>query len=157
MLSLDEIFSLLVTTVGVSPASTLVETLKRKNMNGKPYESMGTIDERLPAFDKGFVFECSPEPSVTARFEILETQGDILQAGLIVTCPRKLFFSKAAKYYNAFVRLSDAHYGQGAPINAEIAKSMNYGDATTICYVSRSRLGDVDIVAIRVGNREHWG
>ena len=85
MLSLDDIFSLLVTSVGVAPANTLVETCEKEDMNRKPYESMGALDGNLPAFDNGFVFEYSPEPSVTARFEILETQGDILQAGLIVT------------------------------------------------------------------------
>ena len=155
MLTLEDTFSSLVNTVGSVSSAEFLKTCINLGMREQPYVDVG-LDQNLPEYDSGHVFDYETDDNVTAKLEILEKNERIMQAGIQIVYPKSLFFSKMNKHYEKVIGLADTHYGSGVPMSLGEAELMNYGDSRTVCYISKARVNNRDALTLRVGNREFW-
>ena len=50
----------------------------------------------------------------------------------------------------------EQHYGAGKPIQALGFILLEYGDSSTVCYISEGKSLGNDLITVRVGNRIFW-
>lgn len=155
MFKLNEIFALLYESVGNVSPGELCQKCRELGMPERPYVESG-MDQGMPEFDNGHWFACPVEGGQEGNFEILEAKDDIVQAGVHLIFRPRLFFSKASKFYKAACEIAERAYGVGAPMNMGPMQICNFGNAESICYVSKGRGPAGEFVVLRVGNRKFW-
>jgi len=156
MIASNEIISLLVTSVPHVRATELVDQCRKRGMLEVPYQAIG-LDSTLPPFEKGYHFRFNPGIKAQALFEILQKDGLILQAGYQLVFQPALFFSYDRKKHCELKAILEDHYGVGYPTEVgEGAEIINYGNDTTIAYISKVRVNRRDVITVRVGNRRFW-
>jgi len=155
MITTEEIIELLVISVADIPAVDLIKKCNDLGMRQIPYQD-ASIDTNLPSFEAGYHFHFYLDGEEEAIFEILEKEGFVLQAGYQFVLPSSLFFSKAKKKYHHIKECLETHYCVGVPMNLGRIEIINYGNDTTIAYISRVKVARTDVITIRVGNRRFW-
>lgn len=155
MFSLEETFSLLTDSVPEDKASDLVKKCKETGMNEIEYLDTG-MDSNLPEFDKGYNFVFKTNDDAETRLEILEKYSIIMQAGIQIIYPPSFFFSKAKKHFKILKDHSDNYYGVSLPMNMGGAEILNYGNISSVCYLSKMKVNGRDVINFRVGNRKFW-
>lgn len=155
MITHKEIIGLLVSCIYDTLAFDLVKKCEDLGMRAVPYQPV-VMDSNLPAFERGYHFRFNPDGKEGALFEILEKDGLVLQAGYQLVFPSSLSFIKVKKRYYYIKEILETHYGVGQPMNIAGAKSINYGNNTTIAYISRVKSAGRDAITVRVGNRRFW-
>ena len=155
MITTQEIISLLVSRVAHTMASGLAKKCLDLGMRQVPYLDLGLFPN-IPPFEAGHHFRFNPDGNEEALFEILEKDSLVLQAGYQLFLPTSLFFSKAKKRYNQIKEILETHYGVGLPMNVGEIEIINYGNDTTIAYLSKTAVGRTDAITVRVGNRRFW-
>lgn len=154
--SLKEIISLLIESVANLSANDFVEKCRAFGMEEQPYLDLG-FDRTLPDFDKGYNFNFNTEDNNKTILEILQKGDHILQAGFQIIYPPSLFFAKIKKHYPKIISFLEAHYGVGFPMKMGNSEILNYGDDKTVCYVSKAKVNNGDVLTLRVGNKLFWG
>ena len=155
MITAGEIIALLVGRLADIPAADLVKECGDLGMRQVPYQDV-VPDSNLPPFEAGYHFRFNPDGKEEALFEILEKEGLVLQAGYQLALPTSLFFSKAKKRHHQLKEILETHYGVGQPMNVGRVEIINYGNDTTIAYISRAKITGTDAITIRIGNRRFW-
>jgi hypothetical protein len=150
-----EVIDILIDHVPSSRASELVQICHDSQMTPKIYRP-SPHDANLPEFDTGYQFLFASDGCRLANLDILQTDERILQAGIQLFIPRRLFLSRSTKYRHTIVKHLDKHYGLGAPLQAGQVDLMNYGDSSSVCYISKTVAQNEDIITVRVGNRMYW-
>ena len=155
MLNIDEMFSLLTDSVPIDSPLDLINKCEEIGMNQISYTNSG-FDSTLPEFDKGYNFIYNTNDGVEARLEILEKDSIIMQAGIQIIYPPSFFFSKAKKHINILRRKSDDYYGECLPMEMSGSEILNYGNSSSVCYLSKMKVKGSDVINFRVGNRKFW-
>jgi len=155
MSSLDQTFSLLTDSIPIDSATDLVKKCKAVGMNQIAYVDTG-LESNLPEFDNGYSFTYKTDDGVEARLEILEKDSIIMQAGIQIIYQPSFLFSKAKKHFNILKGKSDDYYGESLPMNVSGVEILNYGNPSSVCYLSRMRVNGGDAINFRVGNRKFW-
>ena len=153
--SAESVIRLLIGRVAQASAQELLLECRAVGMMEQPY-SESPLAELLPPFDKGYHLTFELDGKNKAIFEILETQGRVLQAGFSVLFPRLPFFSGARAAYNHARRLIEGHYGLGVPAKFAGASTLNYGDEKTLSYLSIRRIMGRRMITFRTGNKDFW-
>ncbi|MGC1135809.1 MAG: hypothetical protein WA941_23495 [Nitrososphaeraceae archaeon] len=159
---LNYTFILVSEAVGYKSAIDLVETCRSAGMVEQDYFDTG-FDHGIPDFDKGYFFNYMTENDVKANIEILEKDSKILQAGARFGYPWTLWtlwtllFSKSKKHFNKMLKLMEAKYGSGLPMNHEVGEIINFADDKTVAYLLRGRNNNVDFVSFKIGDKVFWG
>lgn len=155
MITTQEIISLLVGRVDHALAADLLKECVNLGMRQVPYQDVG-LSSNLPPFEAGHHFRFNPDGKEDALFEILEKDSLVLQAGYQLNLPSSFFFSKAKKRHSQLKEILETHYGVGLPMNVGGIEIINYGNNTTIAYLSRATVARTDAITVRVGNRRFW-
>lgn len=155
MITTGEIIGLLVGRVADIPAADLVKECGDLGMQQAPYQDVG-LTSNLPPFEAGFHFRFNPDGKEEVLFEILEKDGLVLQAGYQLALPTSLFFSKTKKRHLQLKEILETHYGVGQPMHVGGIDIINYGNDTTIAYISRAQVAGTDAITVRIGNRRFW-
>ncbi|MDH7513438.1 MAG: hypothetical protein QHH14_10890 [Clostridiales bacterium] len=155
MITTREIISLLVGRVANTLASDLIKECINLGMRQVSRQDI-SLSSNLPSFEAGHHFRFNPDGYEEALFEILEKDTLVLQAGYQLALPTSLFFSKAKKRHSQLKKILETHYGAGLPMNIGGIEIINYGNDTTIAYLSRSVVAGTDAITVRVGNRRFW-
>lgn len=155
MISTGEIIGLLVARVADILAADLVKECGDLGMRHVPYQDVGPTSN-LPPFEAGYHFRFNPDGKEEVLFEILEKDGLVLQAGYQLALPTSLLFSKAKKRHRQLKEILETHYGVGQPMNVGGVEIINYGNATTIAYISKAKVAGTDAITVRIGNRRFW-
>ncbi len=153
--SLNDTFFLLTDSVSALSADEFVARC-RVGMVEQPFVDTD-IGQNLPVFDNGYWFKYTTDDDATAMLELLEKEGRILQAGVQIIYPKKIFSSMINKHYKKIVKIAESYYGVGQPTQAGNIKILNYGNSKTVFYVSKSNVYNQESLTFRVGNREFWG
>ena len=99
MITIKEIFSLLIEYVPKAKALGLVDKCKEVGMSQIPY--VNGVDSNLPhSIDNGFHFECKLDGTSKSKFVILESKSLIMQAGIEIAYEKPLPLFKIANNYN---------------------------------------------------------
>lgn len=114
------------------------------------------MDRNLPKFDKGHSFIFKTNDDTESRLEILEIDSIIIQAGIQIIYPPSFYFSKAKKHFKILKSHSDKYYGESFPMNMGGAEILNYGNISSVCYLSQMKVNDRDVINFRVGNKKFW-
>lgn len=156
-ISLDDIFSLLTDSVPEENASDMVKKCRETRMNEIEYLATA-MDSCLPEFDNGYTFVFKTNDDAEARLEILEKDSIIMQAGIQIIYPLKFLFSKskAEKHSKILKDLSDNYYGESLLMNSGGVEILNYGNISSVCYLSKMRANYRDVITFKVGNRKFW-
>jgi hypothetical protein len=136
-------------------ASDLARKCVDLGMRPVPYQDVG-LSSNLPPFEAGHHFRFNPDGNEESLFEILEKDSLVLQAGYQLALPTSLFFSKAKKRHSQLKEIIETHYGAGLPMDVGGIEIINYGNDTTIAYLSRVTVAGTDAITVRVGNRHFW-
>ncbi len=155
MFSLDETFSLLTDSVPRDRASDLLKKCTEIGMNQIAYVETG-LESNLPEFDSGYNFIYKTNDGVEARLEFFEKDSIIMQAGIQIIYQPSFFFSKAKKHFKIIKGQSDGYYGECLPMNVGGAEILNYGNPSSVCYLSRMKVNGRDAINLKVGNRKFW-
>jgi len=155
MITAQEIVGLLIGQVADITAVDLVKKCKDLGMRKVSYQDVG-LDSSLPPFESGYHFRFNLDDKEEVLFEILEKDSLVLQAGYQLTLPASLFFSKAKKRHRQFKEILETYYGVGKAMNVGRFKIVNYGNDTTVAYISRVNVAGADAIILRVGNRRFW-
>jgi hypothetical protein len=155
MITTQKIISLLVSRIAHTRASDFARECIDLGMRQVPYQDVG-LTSNLPPFEAGYHFRFNPDGNEEALFEILEKNGFVLQSGYQIALSASLFFSKGKERYRQIKDILETHYGLGQPMNVGAIEIMNYGNDTTIAYISRAKVAGTDAITVRVGNRRFW-
>lgn len=155
MITTREIIGLLVGRVADTPAADLAKECTDLGMRQVPYQDVG-LASNLPPFEAGYHFRFNPDGKEEAIFEILEKDGFLLQAGYQLALPASLFFSKTKRRHRQLKQSLETHYGFGEPMKVSGIEIINYGNDTTIAYISSAKIAGTDAITVRVGNRRFW-
>jgi len=136
-------------------ASDLVKKCKETGMNEIGYVHTG-MDSNLPEFDKGYNLVFKTNDDAEARLEILEKDSIIMQAGIQIVYPTSFFFSKAKKHFKILKDHCDDYFGERLPMNMGGAEILNYGNISSVCYLSKIKVNGRDVINFRVGNKKFW-
>ena len=155
------VIGLLVNQVGVAKAKDFAEQCLQIAMieSHSPERNlaMSMLNSNLPSFEVQYHFIFKLDGECEALFEILGKEGLILQAGSQVVFPTKFLFpSKGKNKYRDAMQVLESHYGTGLPMVQQGVEIMNYGDATTVGYVSLVKMRRAQSLTVRVGNRRFW-
>lgn len=153
---LDYTFNLISESVGYTSAIGLVETCRRAGMLEREYVDL-IFDSKIPAFDKGYLFNFSTENDASAIIEILEKDCKILQAGALFKYPWVLLFPKSKKHFKKMLKLMEGKYGSGWRGDVGNIELINFADDKTVAYLSRVRNKMVDYVSFKIGDKVFWG
>jgi len=152
----QEIIDMLVDRVPKSRAVDLVKECTRIGMEQVEYQNIGGSDLYLRPFDVGYHFRFDLDDVRENLFEILEKDEFVVQSGYQVVPPMYWFFSKTPQRYSQIKKILASHYDISEPMKMETeagtAEIINYGNDTTIAYISKIN----DVITIRVGNRRFW-
>jgi len=155
MINTRQIVSLLVGRVADILASDLARECVDLGMRPVPYQDVG-LSSNLPPFEAGHHFRFNPDGNEETLFEILEKDSLVLQAGYQLVLPTSLFFSKAKKRHSQLKGILENHYGIGLRMDVGGIEIVNYGNDTTIAYLSRVTVAGTDTITVRIGNRRFW-
>jgi hypothetical protein len=155
MITTQEIIGLLVGHVADISASDLVKKCNDLGMQQVPYQDVG-LDSNLPPFEAGYHFRFNLDGKEEVLFEILEKESLVLQAGYQLVFPASLFSSKAKKKHRQSEEVLETYYGVGLVMKVGRIKTTNYGNDTTVAYISRAKGAGIDVITLRVGNRRFW-
>jgi len=199
LITIKEIFSLLIEYVPKAKALGLVDKCKEVGMSQIPY--VNGVDSNLPhSIDNGFHFECKLDGTSKSKFVILESKSLIMQAGIEIAYEKPLpLFKIANNYnenYNLIKRLSDEFYGlsqlnrleitgdraveffcNGLPqlnrvktagepviecigeagiVGVSALECINYGNASSVFYLTKGNISGHDFIIFKAGSREFW-
>jgi len=155
MYNLNDTFSLLTDSVPIDSTSDFIKKCKEIGMNQIAYVDTG-FDSNLPEFDNGYNFIYKTNDGVETRLEILEKDSIIMQAGIQIIYPPSFLFSKAKKHFSILKGKSDDYYGESLPMNMSGAEILGYGNPSSVCYLSRIKVNDRNVINFKVGNRKFW-
>ncbi|MEK0337591.1 MAG: hypothetical protein QQN41_09180 [Nitrosopumilus sp.] len=155
MVSLENLCRLLVEAVPNDSSFVLLNKCKALGMTETEYLEVD-MDSNLPDFDKGYHLLTETDDSMQARIEILERGEDVLQVGFQVTYQRTFFFSKSKKHYKMIKPIANDFYGKHFPMKAKDVEILNYGNESSVCYLSLTNMNGVDSITFRIGNRKYW-
>ncbi|MCG2681028.1 MAG: hypothetical protein L6455_13855 [Kiritimatiellae bacterium] len=155
------VIGLLVNQVGIAKAKDFAEQCLQIAMveSHSPERNMAisTLNSNLPPFEVQYHFIFKLDGKHEALFEILGKDGFILQAGYQVVFPTMFIFpSKGENKYRDAMQVLENHYGTGLPMAQQDIEIMNYGNATTVSYVSLMKMKRAQSLTVRVGNRHFW-
>lgn len=156
MFSLADTFTLLTHSVGNLTINQVLQKCRDIGLDEYPYIDLG-MDSSLPEFDNGYLFKYKTDDNIEVLLDILEKEKKILQAGIQIIYPRKLFISKIGKHYKKLTDMAEDYYDTGSPMNLGNIKILNYGNNQTVCYISQSKVNKRNILTLRVGNTVFWG
>lgn len=156
MFSLSETFHLITDSVPQDKASDLIKKCKEIGIKEQSYINTG-LDSNLPEFDKVYTFVYEIDNGIEAILEILEKNSAILQSGIQIIYPYSFLLSKVKKHFILLKNLSDNFYGSSLPINISGTKILNYGNLSSVCYLSKMKINSRDVINFRVGNKKFWG
>jgi hypothetical protein len=151
------IIAMLIRQVPVAPAEEYAENCRLIGMREQRLQhresALSVAGASLPTFDKfrHFVFILDDLEGV--EFEILEREGMILQAGYQVHFRSSMFSFRPKKFFERSVQVLESHYGPGIPMEQPSMHLFNYGDVSTVAYVSLSQTSFSKSLSLRVGNR----
>lgn len=148
-------FTLLVSFTVFDTVSEFIDNCRALGFVELQYVNIG-LDEKLPDFDNGYMFEYKTDDKVTANLEVLEKDGMILQAGIQVIYPKSLLFKRMPKHFEKVVTLADDFYGTGMLTKSDSMEIVNYGNEETVFYVSKVTVNRRDALTFRVGNKQFW-
>ena len=123
-------------------------------MNKIDYFDLG-MDDNLPEFDKSYKLVYQTDGGIDSRLEILGKDSIIMQTGIQIIFPHS-FFSKSKNHYKTLKSHSENYYGECLPINISGTKFLNYGNALSVCYLSKMKINCRDVINFKVGNRKFW-
>ena len=155
MITIGEIIGLLVDRVADISAADHVKECGNLGMRQVPYQDVG-MASNLPTFEAVYHLRFNPDGKEEALFEILEKDGLVLQAGYQIALMTSLFFSKSKKRHRQLTEILETHYGVGSLMKVGGLDIINYGNDTTIAYISRAQVAGTDAITVRVGNRHFW-
>jgi hypothetical protein len=156
MITTVDIIDLLVKHVADISAADLVKECIDLGMRQIPYIDLG-IDNTLPPFEQGYHFRFNPDSNEEVLFEILEKDGFVLQAGYQLVFTELPSSSKIDTRYQQIQQILETHYGVGVPMISPEVTIMNYGNDSTVAYISRSKLFTPESITVRVGSKTFWG
>jgi hypothetical protein len=155
MFSLNQVFSFLTINVPKANISDFIIQCVELGMKQEKYIQTG-LDNTLPSFDKGHSFSFCTDNKSIAELEVLEKDSKILQAGIYLKYPLFEFISKSNKHFNIIETLSKQFYSDFMPMDMGTIKIINFGNASSIAYLSKSKVNNIKAIVFKVGNRELW-
>lgn len=150
-----DLIVMLLQTVPKVTARELAKECRDRGMTTRPYVAIPE-NSRLPPFEVGYHFRFETDNALVGEFEVLEKDEVVLQAGFQMYFRKSLFRSKARNAYPPIVEHLEEHYGAGVPMNVQGTRTLNYGDALTVCYVAWATTPGMDVITVRIGNRAFW-
>ena len=155
-ISLNNIIEFLVKSVANMNIIIFVEESNRLGMRQIPYVK-SSLDANLPEFDYGYRYQFETDNNIPVTLEVLEKMGKILQAGIQLYYKPSILFSKSKKHYELLLNKLLDLYGHAYPSAFGGIEMINYKDRDTVCYITKTKVNDVEAITVRFGNRDFWG
>ena len=121
-----------------------------------PYVTFG-LDSNFPDYEKGYRYQFKTEDNITGTLDVLAKMGRILQVGIQLYYKPLLLFSKLQKHYKLLSKKLVNLYGHAYPSSLGMIEIINYQDNNTVCYITKTKVNEVEAITIRFGNRDFWG
>ena len=150
--SLIDTISLLVENIPTKLAKEFAEGCRQLGFEEQEFIDFNLF-ETLPSFDGGYVFTYETDDKLIARFEIVEKDKNVLQAGIQIVYPTTFFFSKMNRHLKLIASELEVIYGSTMPMNVQNVNILNYGNINSVCYISTQKLNGQDVLTLKVGNR----
>lgn len=156
MISLSELFLLLINCVINGSTSNMNDLCLSREMVSIPYETV-VQDTLLPNFEEAHWYVFPFNEGRNAKLEILIKDDKILQSGVEI-----VFFNDdrnkvANEFYNEIYDLAYNHYGNSTK-NYEMGDFMNisFNDNNSVFYIFKGDSNGHPFIIFRVGNKEFW-
>ncbi|MDI6766933.1 MAG: hypothetical protein QME52_08940 [Bacteroidota bacterium] len=149
----EEILTLLIGTADekVKP-SQLIEACRKYDMHQIEYIN---INGDL-LFKEGYNFLYNSPNGETARLEIIEKDGVLLQSGIQIIYRPRLLFSKINKDFSVLFNLLKSYYGNEQIQTYQGIIIYNFTNQITQCYLTQSTINKQQVLNCRVSNIEIW-
>lgn len=115
------------------------------------------FDHEMPYFDTGRDFDIGFPDTLSSKIEFLTANGSIVQARARLHFKQALIFAKASKHVAALKNSLDYYYGSsGWTMPSSTVHTIQYENAHTFAYMTRTISDGLDSVVYCVGNRQFW-
>jgi len=121
-----------------------------------PYVTFG-LDSNLPEYENGYRYQFETQGNIPTTLDVLAKKGRILQVGIQLYYKPSLLFSKLKKLYNILSKKLYNIYGHEYPSSLGVIEIINYQDNNTVCYITKTKVNEVEAITVRFGNRDFWG
>jgi hypothetical protein len=152
--SIEDVFDFLTTAVPRQKPSEIAGKFRTMGLT----ESAISKDEPYSgnvSFEKGYRFICSTTSNAPCCIEVLQRDGEVLQAGIQIAHEVALM-EKGNDDFALLKNLCDRHYTDSKVAEVSGTRVINYGNTESVAYLSKMRQNDRNVITFRVGNRLFW-
>ena len=154
-LSIDELIQLLRESVALITAQELGSKCKKLGMRETSPVDNSSYNFNLPKYDSAREFICSSTDCLKVVFEILEINGDIMQAGVQLIYKDNCSTYDVNMYYQGVADRLNLIYGEPARFDFGDVQTLLFADIKTDCYSSISNANNFNVITIRVGDKKY--